>query len=78
MEGGDYGWPLCYWDSAQELRVRMPEYGGDGGASAGCEQYPEPLADFPAHFAPNDMVFYQGRSFPEAYRGGAFIAFHGS
>lgn len=33
---------------------------------------------FPAHWAPNDLLFYKGTGFPEKYRGGAFIAFHGS
>jgi glucose/arabinose dehydrogenase len=33
---------------------------------------------FPAHWAPNGLLFYAGTQFPERYRGGAFIAFHGS
>ena len=33
---------------------------------------------FPGHLAPNDLLFYTGRMFPEIYRNGAFIAFHGS
>jgi len=33
---------------------------------------------FPAHTAPNDLLFYTGDQFPERYRNGAFIAFHGS
>ena len=28
--------------------------------------------------APNDLIFYTGKLFPERYYGGAFIAFHGS
>src|SRR4029079_15891236 len=32
---------------------------------------------FAGHSAPLDMVFYNGTQFPKAYRGGAFIAFHG-
>jgi glucose/arabinose dehydrogenase len=32
----------------------------------------------PAHWAPNDLLFYKGRQFPERYRHGAFVAFHGS
>src|SRR5208282_504995 len=28
--------------------------------------------------APNDLTIYHGTRFPEGYRGGAFIAFHGS
>src|SRR6185295_6272759 len=33
---------------------------------------------FPAHWAPNGMTFYSGSTFPAKYRGGAFVAFHGS
>jgi len=37
-----------------------------------------PVAVFPAHWAPNDLALYYGDPFPVRYRGGAFIAFHGS
>ena len=37
-----------------------------------------PLLSFPAHWAPNDMLIYNATQFPQRYRGGAFIAFHGS
>jgi len=33
---------------------------------------------FPGHVAPNDLLFYTGDMFPERYKNGAFIAFHGS
>lgn len=33
---------------------------------------------FPGHWAPNDLLFYQGNQFPEHYKNGAFISFHGS
>jgi glucose/arabinose dehydrogenase len=33
---------------------------------------------FPAHTAPNDLLFYTASQFPESYLQGAFIAFHGS
>jgi mono/diheme cytochrome c family protein len=33
---------------------------------------------FPGHWAPNDVLFYRGSQFPERYKNGAFIAFHGS
>jgi len=32
----------------------------------------------PAHVAVLDFVFYTGKQFPAEYRGGAFLAFHGS
>ena len=56
-----------------------PEYGGDGQTAAQEGLYQAPLLAFPGHWAPNDLLFYTGRSgFPEPARGGAFIAFHGS
>ena len=79
VRGGDYGWPECYYDAVQRRLVLAPEYGGDGGHEAGvCAQKRPPIAAFQAHWAPNDLLLYYGRQFPAAYRGGAFIAFHGS
>jgi glucose/arabinose dehydrogenase/mono/diheme cytochrome c family protein len=77
--GADYGWPECYYDDTQHKLVLAPEYGGDGGKAVGvCAQKRGPVAAFPAHWAPNDLALYYGQQFPERYRGGAFIAFHGS
>ena len=76
---GDYGWPECYFDGIQGKLVLAPEYGGDGGKRVGiCAQKLAPVAAFPAHWAPDDLLLYYGSSFPDHYRGGAFIAFHGS
>jgi glucose/arabinose dehydrogenase/mono/diheme cytochrome c family protein len=78
-EGGDYGWPQCYYDGAQRKLVLAPEYGGDGGSKVGvCANKIAPVAAFPAHWAPNAAVFYDQRQFPAHYRKGVFIAFHGS
>ena len=41
-------------------------------------EYTQPIIGFPGHFAPNDLLFYTGNQFPEHYKNGAFIAFHGS
>ena len=77
--GLDYGWPECYFDNVQNKLVLAPEYGGDGGRTVGvCAQKQAPVAAFPAHWAPNDLALYNGHGFPQAYEGGAFIAFHGS
>jgi glucose/arabinose dehydrogenase/mono/diheme cytochrome c family protein len=77
--GADYGWPECYFDLARQKLVLAPEYGGNGGAAVGpCADKRAPIAVFPGHWAPNDMVLYDGQPFPAAYRGGVFIAFHGS
>ena len=42
-----------------------------------ASQRQAPVAAFPGHSAPNDLAIYHGTQFPEGYRGGAFIAFHG-
>jgi glucose/arabinose dehydrogenase/mono/diheme cytochrome c family protein len=76
---GDYGWPECYYDSFVEKLVLAPEYGGDGGKTAGvCANKIGPIAAFPAHWAPNAMIRYDKTQFPARYRDGVFIAFHGS
>ena len=77
-EGADFGWPYCYYDQLQEKRVLAPEYGGDGLQEDRCRQFESPILAFPGHWAPNDLVFYDGTQFPARYRDGAFIAFHGS
>ncbi len=77
-QGGDYGWPYCYYDPEQGKLMLAPEYGGDGKKIDRCADKTGPVAAFPAHWAPNGMVIYQGSQFPKAYRDGAFIAFHGS
>ncbi len=77
-QGDDLGWPYTYWDPIRSQRMVSPEYGGDGLTVAEDSRYRSPLLAFPAHWAPNDLVFYQGTQFPARYRHGAFIAFHGS
>jgi glucose/arabinose dehydrogenase len=78
VQGGDYGWPYCYYDPVKEKLVLAPDYGGDGEKLGECADKLGPVADYPAHWAPNSLTFYGGEAFPQAYRGGAFIAFHGS
>jgi glucose/arabinose dehydrogenase/mono/diheme cytochrome c family protein len=79
QQGGDYGWPECYYDAVQGKLVLAPEYGGDGGKRIGlCANKTAPIAAFPAHWAPNAMAQYDQQQFPAHYRNGVFIAFHGS
>ena len=73
----DLGWPYTYYDQIRGERMVSPEYGGDGQTVAEPGRYKEPLIGFPGHWAPDDLVFYQADQFPERYRNGAFIAFHG-
>jgi glucose/arabinose dehydrogenase len=76
--GDNFGWPYCYYDQLQGKKVLAPEYGGDGRKIGRCGRFQKPIAAFPGHWAPNGLLFYTADQFPKHYRGGAFIAFHGS
>ena len=77
LHGNDNcGWPYIYYDLKQNKKMIAPEYGGDGKKST--DDYSNPVIAFPAHLAPNALLFYMGNQFPEKYKNGAFIAFHGS
>jgi glucose/arabinose dehydrogenase len=67
-QGVDYGWPHCYLPGRNN-----PEY-----PTADCGHVEGPAIAFQAHSAPLGMAFYTGTQFPAAYRGGAFVAYHGS
>jgi glucose/arabinose dehydrogenase len=77
-KGSDFGWPYCFHDNSLNAKVLAPEYGGDGKTAGRCVRATAPLLAFPGHWAPDDLLFYSGTLFPAKYRGGAFIAFHGS
>jgi glucose/arabinose dehydrogenase len=77
-QGDDFGWPYCYYAVAEKKLVTAPEYGGDGKKDDRCQGKKAPVAVYPGHWAPMSLLFYTGTQFPEKYRGGAFIAFHGS
>lgn len=77
-QGDNLGWPYCYYDPQRKQKVLAPEYGGDGEIVGRCSDFTQPIIGFPAHYAPNDLLFYRGSTFPENYQQGAFIAFHGS
>lgn len=74
VEGADYGWPYIYGEGKENP--------GDQPDTLSYEEYKRktkyPLLTHDAHSAGLDMVFYNGRQFPEEYQGDAFIAFHGS
>jgi glucose/arabinose dehydrogenase len=76
--GDDFGWPYCYYDGARKQYVVAPEYGGDGKTVGDCAGKKQPEVVFPAHWAPEAIAFYTGSAFPEKYRNGAFVSFHGS
>ena len=77
-DGSDFGWPYCYYDHLKGKLVLAPEYGGDGEKTDRCEDKQGPIMAFHGHMAPNDLLFYTGQQFPDKYKNGAFIAFHGS
>ncbi|MXV15396.1 PQQ-dependent sugar dehydrogenase [Hufsiella ginkgonis] len=76
-KGTNGGWPYIYYDPVQKKNILAPEYGGDG-KKEGDPAFTQPVAAYPAHMAPNGLLFYTGTQFPAKYRNGAFIAFHGS
>ncbi|MDN5849530.1 MAG: PQQ-dependent sugar dehydrogenase [Nitrococcus sp.] len=77
-QGDHFGWPYCYYDPFKDKKLLAPEYGGDGSEVGRCARFEDPVLAFPAHWAPNGLLFYYRAAFPNAYSGGAFIAFHGS
>jgi len=70
-DGGFYGWPYSYIGSNVDPRVKpqKPEL-------VARAIIPDVLLG--AHVAPLQFAFYTGKQFPESYRGGAFVAEHGS
>jgi glucose/arabinose dehydrogenase len=70
-QGGFYGWPYSY--TGQHPDPRIKEQRPDLVAST---KAPDVLLG--SHVAVLDWTFYTGRQFPEEYRGGAFLAMHGS
>jgi glucose/arabinose dehydrogenase len=70
-EGGFYGWPYSYIGDNVDPRVnpQKPEL-------VAKAIVPDVLLG--SHRAPLQFAFYTGTQFPEMYRGGAFIAEHGS
>jgi glucose/arabinose dehydrogenase len=70
-EGGFYGWPIAYIGPHPEPRHENVDAG-----KVKSTLYPDVLLG--AHVAVLDILFYTGDQFPAKYRGGMFLAFHGS
>ena len=70
-DGGFYGWPWFYMGGHQDPRHegKHPEL---------KDQVITPDVLLQSHSASLGMTFYTGKRFPEAYRGSAFAAEHGS
>ncbi|MDX2049323.1 MAG: PQQ-dependent sugar dehydrogenase [Chitinophagaceae bacterium] len=77
-KGADCGWPYCYFDNDKNQKLLNPEFGGDRNKVGVCDGKVKSIVQFPGHLAPNALLFYTGKMFPEKYKNGAFIAFHGS
>ncbi|MBL7699104.1 MAG: PQQ-dependent sugar dehydrogenase [Chitinophagaceae bacterium] len=78
QDGANFGWPYAYYDQLQKKNILQPGYGGDGKITARADSFDLPVIGFPGHWAPMDVLFYNGDQFPERYKNGAFVAFHGS
>ena len=76
--GANAGWPYYYFDQMKGKVMLNPEYGGNGEIENTDTTIETPIIGFPGHYAPNDLLFYTGNQFPDRYKNGAFIAFHGS
>lgn len=77
-EHSNFGWPYAYYDQMQKKNILQPGYGGDGKIIGRAANFDVPVMGFPGHWAPMDLLFYQGNQFPARYKQGAFVAFHGS
>jgi glucose/arabinose dehydrogenase len=67
--GEHFGFPYCHGNG-----LRDPDFNG----GRACDQFTAPARLLGPHVAALGMRFYTGRMFPEKYRGGIFIAEHGS
>ncbi len=76
--GRDYGWPYCYYSNQYQKLVQAPEYGGDGQKVGRCSTAANPVLAFPGHWAPMALAFYDSDAWGPKYKGGLFVAFHGS
>lgn len=71
QEDGFYGWPYSYIGGHEDPRIKPQRPDLVSKAIV-----PDVL--FRSHVAVLDFTFYTGSQFPAQYRGGAFLAFHGS
>jgi glucose/arabinose dehydrogenase len=74
VASGNYGWPICYPDLTGARQV-TPDY---IPKAPNCNGQTNDTMPMQAHSAPLGIAFYNATLFPAQYRGGAFVAFHGS
>ncbi|TXD79496.1 sorbosone dehydrogenase family protein [Algoriphagus ratkowskyi] len=70
-KGGFYGWPYSYFGQIEDPRLY-------GKAPEMVEKALVPDVSVGSHTASLGLTFYNGSTFPEAYRNGAFVGQHGS
>jgi glucose/arabinose dehydrogenase len=70
-QGGFYGWPIAYIGPHQEPRHKDVDM-----KKVESTLYPDVILG--GHVGPLDIAFYTGTQFPAKYRGGMFVALHGS
>jgi glucose/arabinose dehydrogenase len=70
-QGGFYGWPYAYFGPNEDPRRK-------GEKPDLVSKTIVPDVNLGSHVAVLDFTFYQGKMFPAKYRGGAFLALHGS
>ena len=68
-QGMHFGFPYCHGGE-----IADPEYGD----LRSCDEFTAPVQKFGPHVAALGMRFYEGRMFPDAYRGQIIYAEHGS
>jgi glucose/arabinose dehydrogenase len=69
---GFYGWPYSYWGQHKDPRLE------DKQRPDLVNKAITPDVSLGSHTASLGLAFYTGKSFPEKYDGGVFIAQHGS
>ncbi|MEW6420919.1 MAG: sorbosone dehydrogenase family protein [Deinococcota bacterium] len=74
--GGFYGWPYCYTVKAGQAQVWDKDFGKKSAAV--CRDAVPAFALTTAHAAPLGLAFYNGKTFPDRYRGQMIVALHGS
>ena len=74
--GEFYGWPYAYLSPNRLDPRQMSEGKSTNPELAARTKMPDVL--FQAHSAALGLKFYTGKTFPQKYHGGAFVAFRGS
>lgn len=70
VPGADYGWPGCFGHGQPDPAA--------GGTVERCAGTVGPAVEFLAHAGASGIAFYTDDRFPAEYRGGLFVALHGS